>query len=727
MDIAIGMTCVWEKSMIGCLLLILNLMPWCNVQAQEKNQTLPWLVKPVPSVVEVEPQTDFPIVRGLDLKALITKPDYSRTSSASATIYFDQTQYAYFPKLMQNDPAFKAGWKRLVRLARAMLKDDGLGVLKDVKPERYVYKLGGRLLNTALYYRMTGDPEAGKFLKAITLDTANRPMSFWMHRALRRYKDDWPLGQLETAILARGMSVALVWGHDLYSKSERLTIVNALRDKGLYPMLRFLETKERHNNFIPAIASGAMVAAVALNDSLAREHSLIQLNKWGALVEDDGSYGEQVDYFNYACVNFAKGHMVLGQKHLLELGKKLPQLHGSMAWQLAHYSFDAKANAIRLNFGDDDYRGGPPNRLTTQFLTMATGNGLGTWLLENFYGKKLQDDAYAMIAKIVLAGVDFPAEVSPQNLSTTLGYQNGIGITRSGWTMDQDTVLALRSGGGNRTQYSHDAPNRNAVAMMFHGDYLLVEPGRSSYRSKVRKSYDLKTVHHNTITFSGKSQPRTRVAKLLAAKSINANLSLLISEAAQSYRIKPKHARRSVYHLRDMDLFVIWDYVELSESKTVQANWHFGNEAMKSRLSQLSDNHWQLAKPRTQLDYWVFADQPTVSTQREGIMHFDYSYFPGDPNEGQWGNAFELQVASQKKVKQMSMFSVFVPQLKQSAVAVNVSLKTMPNQTVRLSIQKGGQTKELLFNKKAFDIISQYALNINGINIDVSGKVLNDQ
>ena len=725
MDIAIGTTCVWGKSIIGCLLLLLNLMPWCTVQAQDKNQTLPWLVRPVPTVVEIEPETDFPIVKGLDLNAVMTMPDYSRTSSANATLFFDQAQYANVQFLMENDPAFQKGWQRQIRLVKIILEGDGLEALKDVKPERYVYKLGGRLLIVALHYRMTGDPQAGRYLKAITLDAANRPMAFWMHRALRKYKDDWPIGQLETAILARGISAALVWGEDLFTDVQLGHIRNALRDKGLYPMLRYLETTEKHNNFLPAIASGAMAASVALNDSLAREHSLALLNKWGALVEDDGSYGEQIDYFNYAFVNFAKGQMVLGQKHLLALGKQLPQFKGTLAWQLGHYSLNEKNKAVRLNFGDDDYLGGPPSRLTTQLLSLFTGQGLGTWMLDHLYGEQPTDDSYALIAKIVFSGVDWPKAVGPQSLPLAIGYDTGIGITRSGWTMNQDTVLALRSGAGSRTRYSHDVANRNAVAMMFHGDYLIVEPGRSSYRSKVRKSYDLQTVHHNTITFSDQSQPRDRVAKLLAAKSIDPNLSLLISEAAQSYHIKPKHARRSVYHLRDLDLFVIWDYIELPEGKTIQANWHFGNEAMKSTLSQVSDNHWQLAKPRTQLDYWVFADQPLTSKQREGIMHFDYSYFPGDPNEGQWGNAFELQVASQKEARQMSMFSIFAPQLKQSAIPVIVQQKTLADQTVKLSIEKGTQTSELLFDPKTVGQLQQPVLKINGLNINALGDVLN--
>jgi hypothetical protein len=650
-------------------------------------------------------------------------PNPQRQDATAVHLFFDQPQYAQITQLMKTDPVFEAGWERLVKLVRSMMVDDGQGLLNKAEPERYVYSLGGRLLNAALYYRMTGDPQAGAFLKAIALDTAQRPMSFWMHKALRKYKDDWPLGQLETAILARGMSVALVWGYDLYSETQRTLIINALRDKGLYPMLRYLETTERHNNFLPAIASGALSAAVALDDALAIEHSLALLNKWGALIEDDGSYGEQIDYFNYACVNFAKGQMVLGRDHILSLGKQLPQLQGTLAWQLAHYSLNEKHQARRLNFGDDDYAGGPPERLTTQFLALTTGNGLGSWILDHFYGEDPKDDAYALIAKLVLSGVTLPDAVSPTTLPTTMGFDTGIAITRSGWTMDKDTVLALRSGGGNRTRYSHDAPNRNAIAMMFRGEYQLVEPGRSSYRSKIRKTYDLQTPHHNTISLSGTDQPRDRVAELLTASQLSETLSLIVSEAAQSYTEKPQHVRRSVYHLRDMDVFVVWDVVAVKDPQTVEVNWHFGNDDLKSKLDTVSEGHWQLIKPRTQLDAFIFADTAVTSVQREGIMHLDYSYFPGDPNEGQWGNAFELQVASVQAVGQMSAVSVFVPQMRADAMPVQVQCQNQGG-VLSLEIRKADQVAHVQLDASAMDKPSQVAATVNGMKLDAAGHVL---
>lgn len=685
---------------------------------------LPWLVKPVPVVNDGPNPTTFPTVKGLKLDTLATLTDPQRQDTTAVHLFFDQPQYANLSQLMKTDPAFAAGWDRLVRMMRSMMADDGQGQLQEVEPERYVYTLGGRLLNAALYYRLCGDPQAGAFLKAITLDTAQRPMSFWMHKALRKYKDDWPVGQLETAILARGMSVALVWGHDLYSESERQLITNALRDKGLYPMLRYLQTREHHNNFLPAIASGAMCAAVALDDALAIEHSLALLNKWGALIEDDGSYGEQIDYFNYACVNFAKGQMVLGRDHFLNVGKQLPQLAGALTWQLAHYSINEKNKAVRLNFGDDDFDGGPPSRLTTQFLALVTGNGLGTWMQEHLRGDKQEDDAYSLIAKLVLAGADMPDALPPTSLPTTLGYDTGIGIIRSSWTMDRDTVLAIRSGGATRTRYSHDHPNRNAIAMMFHGEYQIVEPGRASYRSKIRQTYDLSTQHHNTVTLSGSNQTRDRVAQLLSASEHGDALSVLVSEAAQSYKENPKHVRRSVYYLRQMDAFVIWDVVKVKTPQTIELNWHFGNDELKSTFSPISDGHWQLIKPRTQLDSFVFADMPLSSQQNEGIMHMNYSYFPGDPNEGQWGNAFELQLSSAKAETSASFVSVFVPQDRKGALPVDVRFISANNGVMALRLVRGEQTSEFQLDSSAMDQPEQVAAQIAGLKLNAGGKVL---
>ncbi|MAX27277.1 MAG: hypothetical protein CMJ19_22500 [Phycisphaeraceae bacterium] len=672
---------------------------------------LPWLERPAQSVKSVDDLTGFPIVKGLDGNAMSTQPRWDRPDVMPMLLYFDGSQLSEARKLMASDAAFAAGWDRLVRLVRSMMANDGIGGLEGSKPETYVYKLGGRLLNVALYYRLTGDQQAGAFLKAITLDAASRPMSFWMHTALRRSPEDFPYGQLETAILARGMAPAMIWGRDLFTDDEYQMLCQVMRHKALYPMLRFLQTHKRYNNFIPAIASGAMCAAVALDDELARKHAMDLLNSWGALVEEDGSYGEQVDYFNYAFVNFAKGQLVLGKDHVLSLGQTLPQFTGTLQWQLAHYSLNAKDDPVRLNFGDDDFHGGPPNRLTTQLLSLITGNGLGTWMLGTLHGKAPADDAYAMIAKITLNGAPMPKAVAPDYLPTVMGYDTGIGIIRSGWTLNADTVIALRSGAGSRTRYSHDMPNRNSLAMMFHGEYQLVEPGRASYRSPMRKSYDLVTEHHNTVSIDGQIQPRDRKAELLTAVNFG-NIDVLVSEAAQSYRAKPRHARRSVYYLRDLDVLVVWDVVMLDDPKQVSVNWHFGNDDGQSTLSN-SANHWQLTKPRTRLDGYLHANVPVTTTQREGIMHLNYAYYPGDKNEGQWGNAFEVQMTSDQPVKQFSAVSLFIPQVNDKAQAVNVTRLPDTDQKLAFKLQLGDEQVPITLDPTRIDQPDQIAATIS--------------
>ncbi|HAI11116.1 MAG TPA: hypothetical protein DCM28_05385 [Phycisphaerales bacterium] len=692
-----------------------------NQRCAAESEILPWMNKPATVLQEGDMSSDFPRVSGLDELAIATTPAWDRTDASATWMYFEQSHYAQLPQLIKDDPAFAAGWDRLVKLVQTMMADEGLGGLKDVEPQRYVYKLGGRLLNVALYYRMTGDPQAGRFLKAITLDTARRPMDFWLHKALRKYPADFPYGQLETAILGRGMSVAMVWGHDLFDASEREMIQTALRQKGLYPMLRYLQTIKRHNNFLPAIASGALCAAIALDDSLAKKHALDLLNQWGTLVEDDGSYGEQIDYFNYAFVNFAKGQLALGAKHVTSLCETLPQLKGTLPWQLSHYSLDDRGYAVRLNFGDDDFHGGAPSRLTTQLLALMTGNGLGTWMLEHLHGNVPTDDAYAMIAKIALVGQIMPDAVSPEYLPKVAGYDTGIGVIRSGWTLNRDTAIAIRSGAGSRTRYSHDAPNRNSLAMMFHGEYQLVEPGRASYRSPMRRSYDLITKHHNTVSIGQSVQPRDRKAQLLAAGTVG-NVDVLVSEAAQSYRQKPKHARRSVYYLRDLDLIVVWDVVQLASPESVSINWHYGNDEGQSTLTQQGSEGWQLLKPRTQLDSWVFADVPLVATQREGIMHLDYSYFPSDKNEGQWGNAFELESATATPVESLSAVSVFAPQVRSQAEPVSVEKSVMQNGITQLMIRHGKQSVSIELNSTGVSDLSIKAAVIGDVVLNADGQ-----
>lgn len=714
-----------SASKIYLILILVLFNSWENQSvAKDETAVLPWLVKPVPSSFE-DPMTEtFPKVYGLNPSIIAKTPDLHRQDTANIHLFFEQSQYQQVSKMMHDDADFSKSWKRLVRQVKGMLAYDGMGQLENVSSGREIHVLAFRLLRCSLYYRMTGDPQVGRFLKSTLLNASKLPLSFWIYNNLRKYDKHWPQGQLETAILSRSMSTALVWGYELFSESEITTIRNALRTKGLYPMLRYLQTVEKHNNFLPAIASGAMITAVALDDSLAQEQSLSLLIKWKNLVEDDGSYGEQISYFNYACSHFAKGLMALGRKRIFDLGKTFPQLNGSLAWQLAHYSINDQGFPVRINFGDDDYQGGAPNGFSTHFLTMVSNQGLGTWMLEHLSQDKAKDDAYTMISKIIFAGLNLPTKVNPAILPLTQGFDNGIGIIRSSWTMNQDTVISIRSGAGNRTRYSHDAPNRNAIALMYHGDYMLVEPGRASYRSKYRKEYDLKTLHHNTITLENANQQRKRIAHLLTAKQINDQLSVLVSEAAESYPTKPQHVRRSIYYLHDMDIFVVWDLVNTNKPTSIQANWHFGNSELQSTLDKISDQHWQLSKPKTQLDAWFFSNTEISTHQQPGIMHLKNSFYPGDPGEGEMGNAFELQISSKKAEENLIIISIFSPQKTDSLTPVDIQASFTDKKTALITIKKGLKSTQITLDGKQINRPDHVAALINNVPLNGSGKII---
>lgn len=605
----------------------------------------------------------IPITRAFsEVKLTLQQPELI-LEKIDEPLFFSREQLSALPQLVRTNPLVAGVWEGLrTKVLRALMQ----GAFPGGK-QPYIYDLIGGLPDFALVYLLTRDAATGKFLRAAVLDAIARPMEFWIHAELRRFDPTMPVGGLETAHLTSGLSMVLAWAPDLFTEEELASIRHALRMKGLEPCLRWLERNTTRNNWTAVMGSGAYIAGKVLRDSQAMALAESKLGEYLELVEADGSYSEQIGYFNYGIRSLIPGLLAMGLERTTPLLKQ-SGLKDSLTWMVYYFAFvagegDGKYQPGRLNFGDDDYTTNP-DYIVTYLLSAVLQDGLGIWLTERYHGSgtAAADADWLLLAVLGACQDQVPAAVSPEERRLPLrrAFDNGVGVIRSSWE-ENGVVLGLRSGGAGRTQYSHDRPDRNALVLFAGGEYLLVAPGRASYRSPLRSSWDLKTSSHNTITFNQADQSKTPVANIIKTYTDD-RVDYLVSEAAPSYVNNPEKVRRHVLYVKDPGYFVVWDEIAARSAEIVDLHWHMNNGDGQGRLVQQAAGQWVFTRPRAGLQIYSFSTTPTESYVGQGIMHKGYSYYPGDPNEGNWGSSIKLRISTKEPVAAVSFYTVLRPQ-----------------------------------------------------------------
>ncbi len=643
-----------------------------RVEAEKAETASLWMQKPVKTVPEAQ-ETD--IYQGPKASAPVYRlnADKLAANTLGDNFFFSGEQLRRLPELVKNDSSLQTYLNTLFEYCEPIVQNGGIE-FKVTSAQRHIYALYGILPKFALAYLLTGEEQTGRLLKELVLHTARQPLSFWIHHHLRKFDPAFPVGQLETGNLTLGLSMAYAWNKELFSAAEQGEIEEALRHKGLYPCLRWCETSQMKSNFICIIAGGALSAALALEEEAAADTAKTKLASWLDLLEDDGSYAEPIGYFSYGLQHFVSGALALGSEEATNLVRD-SRLRGSLNYLMGAYSYNDHSTlksaegttyASRcVNFGDDDFIGSP-DRTCFHFLANVFDQSQALWMLDTFYGKDDTCRFMPFIMKLMYADrKPTPTPPATLDMPACKAYDSGFGLIRSSWTMDRDTVLALRSGAGGKVNYVHDMPNRNSIVLFVNGVYLLNATGRASYRNPRHFSYNNATVNHNTITFGDVTQVNKGQAHFTACQETD-DLCFLASDATGSYKIGPfkaTKAHRSILYMKDPGYFVMVDQAAGSNKSNVDWNMHFANFDGKSVFQQTSPDALLFKRGGIDLHMTVVCDQPVVwRKQDDAIMHTGYSYYPGDPKEGRRGSAIKLQVSTEEVTDRATFVTFFYPQ-----------------------------------------------------------------
>ncbi len=608
-------------------------------------------------------------------------------------LYGNQQSLERLGTYLSRDAAGQQLWKEEANNAAKVLNrwdfnrnDLGLEYIGCFCSDRYIYCVS-QLERLSMVYLYTGNKELGQFIRAQVLQVADLPYEFWLHKELRGYDPNFPLGMLETSDLSSTLAMTMSATKELYTKTEKDRIDNALRMKGLHPCLNWLNKSVGSGmNYSGVISAGAYTAARYLDDAEGMAKALKKMADYlNGSIEVDGSYGEGMSYFDYPIKTLLSAILCMSKEERIETFSK-SGLQNSASWRVYPYLYARKGEQLQpavVNFGDNTYFA-TTKQSVNMILASIYKDRLAVWLKNKF--SATFDFKEMLLEYAVNEGLPEAKEPAQAGLPLLKTFSNGESFIRSTWK-DNGIVFSLWSGDGSRVNFSHQRPELNSICMGAYGENLVVSPGAASYRSRLRVEWDVTTKAANTITVDDKNQlfPGVPIVRSAPDKAYNSEFwvqgvpkaeviqtkagklaDLLVAEASKAYHVPLKNARRTVLFVRDPGYFVIIDKVE-AVATDHKFSWrlHLNNKDSLGKLTIIDSSHWFFSRPMANLDVFLFSNQRLETKLESGYLHGpgrDYS--PNGSNEGKLGSSIEIQAYNIKNVQQIVYYSVLYPSKK---------------------------------------------------------------
>lgn len=514
------------------------------------------------------------------------------------------------------------------------------------------------------------------WVRGITLNLVRRPIADWIGPSFRDHTRQPPMGHLETAHLSWAVAVALDLVPHVFSSSEQEESRSTLREKGLALCLNWLDHGRAAHNWRCILLAGTAVAAAVLEDSAALERAAQEYIRCSDFFEPDGSYGESLQYGNYAFFGLMLTREALVRRDP-SLEEKLPLGPGyrKTVWDAHSFLYKkpltgwgAYPIARSVNFNDSAATYRPTADVLLHIAARARQKypveaGLARWLFDTLY--LCADDTMpqdrATFGLVNRAGfLSMPlwpqatAAISPAeaDLPTTTGFSCGDAFARDAW--NGRTVLAVRTGGDIPRAAGHAHHDRNSFILVHNRERLLADPGHSCYRNLIH-DLEIQTATHNTCTFTlngrliqqspppravpGEPLPRSGTQRLLVAR--NGQVCAIGSEVAAAYGVPLRTFERFWILCGAHALFIV-DKIESTEP--VRTTWNFllNNRDGQLGLKQPADDRLVARRGDAGMKLFHLGGGRT-RPPRYAYVHDAYHPLPDQLGEGRPGSGLLVQ------------------------------------------------------------------------------------
>ncbi|MFP4358957.1 MAG: heparinase II/III family protein, partial [Puniceicoccaceae bacterium] len=361
------------------------------------------------------------------------------------------------------------------------------------------------------------------WLRETAMAIARRPEQEWVGPAFRSHDPAEPVGNLETAHLTWAVAFALDLTPEVFTDAERDELLECLREKSLPLCRRWFEQRNGQNNRGMILLAGLTLSGAILQDGETLRWCADEYRRRLKLFQDDGSYGEGLQYASYA----AYGLILTGEA----LRRADPERFSDLTLEpiartprwWAHALLYSKPlqgwGALPLprsaNFNDSAAVFRPHGDVLIHIAAHAGRThpkeaGLARWLFDHLHadvppGTEISSGTFGFFNEAnFLSLLLYPRAVAPlspeeADLSTLQSFDCGETYVRGGW--QGRTILAIKGETEPLRAKTHRHRDSGSFILAHNRERILLDPGHGCYRSALRE-LDLRTDFHNTCTFS---------------------------------------------------------------------------------------------------------------------------------------------------------------------------------------------------------------------------------
>lgn len=537
-----------------------------------------------------------------------------------------------------------------------------------------------RMSDAVFQYDMEPEEKLGQWIHNRTIEIVNMPTDGWIGPWYRNRKDPTnPIGALETAHITLAVCEAIDHCPELFSAEEQACIMTALREKGLPLCKKFAERiyeRQHVNNWHIVLLNGYTTAAVILHDDQ-EVRNAIQLSHIAASFFNQDSYGESIQYSNYAALHLSFLFEILIRSNYAQQDElNLASYSRLMEWYASsflHMKFlDSLGQAVprTINFGDSAAVFRPTGDVLVQVAVRMQKNlpkhaALAAWLFEQTYRE--QDNLVDELASFgffnqfhyhaVLMCPRMCQALSPEKAGVPLTkrFQCGHIISRDRWENSR-AVIAVAGGYDPYNVTSHRHADQNSFQLIVGKERMLIDPGHCCYRLNAQK-YSASEIAHNTIQIqkengeylsqqlvSGNLFRREKPKNQLLYCEVIGDVQIIASDATNLYPSEITRAIRIwVYRLPNM--IFVGDVISSQEPVVLSSQFNLNNR--DNKLNVHVYNEHRLVCRRGLEAIKLFEAYSEVNQQAcPSQLHFGWNYvhdfyhpLPNQAGQGKEGSS----------------------------------------------------------------------------------------
>ena len=607
------------------------------------------------------------------------------------------------------------------------------------------------LSDAAMSYALKPTPELADWLKRETLEIVRKTNYEWVGPEFRDHAEPFT-GHLETAHLCWGISAVYDLAKKAFSENEQHEIKTALQEKGIVLCRRWLDKNIHLANWRSILFSGAMVSAVVVEDEKTVNELLPEFELCQNALQEDGSYGESLQYGNYLllALTFAKE----------AVQRKYPKIHHPAKRRTAfnnyHYvnwfatsmfytkplqGWGDEPRARAANFNDSAAIFRPSGDVLLHLAARSedqTERGLAKWLFEKYYVSSPNQEPHDLATLgmrndwgfLTLPLLTYDSKsISPEEagLPLTTVFSNGNGFIRDAW--EGKTIIATNGGSQPLNGLGHLHGDLNSFILVHNHERLLADPGHSCYRNLIH-GLESSSQTHNTCTFLIEKEslglqedlakaslleqksvfPRRLIVNGKGGEKIDRGDNLLIcakddvisvigSEVGRAYG-QPIQAFSRCWILAGSNVLFIVDKISAEYPVTTLWNWVVNNRDRKTVW--LKEKNCLTVKKNNAGMKLFHGGNGSFSFPVHGFLHDAYHPEPNQLGEGSSSDSFVFRFTEKEKLATRTVVHAIA--LDEPNALINWNLEAINNNYTLKSDTKNWTLQ--LNNNDSFSMIS---------------------